>query len=83
MYEAIRDITADYAVLWLLAILIGVGISAIISRDIKRENSELKSENTKLKMRNRSLERFAAIAQEEEDKAYVRGYYDSIGGYDI
>lgn len=83
MYDVIREIVMDYALLICMAIIFGIAIAAIISKNTKRENSELREENIKLKARNECLERFAQIAKEEKDKEYVRGYYDSIGVYDI
>ena len=83
MYETVREITTDFALLVLMAIAFGMMIAAALSATTKRENAELKEENAKLRLRNKQLEGFAEIAREEQDKAYIRGYYDSIGGYDI
>lgn len=54
----------------------------LCGRDIKDENCKLKTENHELRVKNRQLTKFAELYQEEQDKAYVRGYYDSIGVYD-
>ena len=61
----------------------GLAFAALLFATLKHENRKLKAENEKLKEQCERLETFAAIAKEEEDKAYIRGYYDSIGGYDI
>lgn len=83
MYEEIRELVVDYSAMVCLAVLFGLLIAAFVSGTTKRENTQLREENARLRMRNRQLEGFAEIAREEQDKAYIRGYYDSIGGYDI
>lgn len=57
--------------------------AVICGNDLKHENAELKADNMKLRFKNKQLEGFYSVYKEEQDKAYIRGYYDSIGGYDI
>ncbi len=72
---------AAFMLLWTTTVTLIVLI--ICNTTTKHEIAELKQENMKLKYKNKQLEGFAAAYQEEKDKEYVRGYYDSIGVYDI
>lgn len=82
-YIYIRGIVADFVIICILSVALGLAFAALLFATLKHENRKLKAENEKLKEQCERLETFAAIAKEEEDKAYIRGYYDSIGGYDI
>lgn len=72
---------AAFMLLW--TIMVTLIVLLICNSTTKHEIAELKQENMKLKFRAKQLEGFAAAYQEEKDKEYVRGYYDSIGVYDI
>lgn len=67
----------------LIMLLTASATAAICCRDEKEENYRLKLQNSELRKKNAQLMRFAEVWKEEQNKAYVRGYYDSIGGYDI
>lgn len=72
---------AAFMMLWTTAVALLTLLICNITT--KKEIAELKQDNTKLRYKNKQLEGFAAAYQEEKDKEYVRGYYDSIGVYDI
>lgn len=88
MTEAMEELSrmpltqfAAFMLLW--TIMVALIVLLICNTTTKHEIAELKQENMKLRFKNKQLEGFAAAYQEEKDKEYVRGYYDSIGVYDI